>query len=112
MHVWLKLERVRVPDCGSIAGTIDYSLNSCVSLARHLDDGAMPIDNNSFERQSKPWGTGKKGMAPFAAASRPGSKLKAHDPRAYLLNVLSRLPSHPNGHIDELLPYRGQKPTA
>lgn len=28
LHVWLKLERGRVPDGGSIAGTIDYSLNA------------------------------------------------------------------------------------
>ncbi len=28
LHVWLKLERGRVPDGGSIAGAIDYSLNS------------------------------------------------------------------------------------
>ncbi len=43
LHVWLKLERGRVPDGGSIAGAIDYSLNSWTSLTRHLDDGAVPI---------------------------------------------------------------------
>jgi transposase len=55
LHVWLKLERGRVPDGGSIAGAIDYSLNSWPSLTRHLEDGAVPIDNNFIERQIKPW---------------------------------------------------------
>jgi transposase len=50
LHVWLKLERGRVPDGGSIAGAIDYSLNSWPSLTRHLEDGAVPIDNNVLER--------------------------------------------------------------
>jgi transposase len=51
----LKLERGRVPDGGSIAGAIDYSLNSWTALTRHLEDGAVPIDNNFIERQIKPW---------------------------------------------------------
>jgi Transposase IS66 family len=49
------LERGRVPDGGSIAGAIDYSLNSWTALTRHLEDGAVPIDNNFIERQIKPW---------------------------------------------------------
>jgi len=60
LHVWLKLERGRVPDGGSIAGAIDYSLNSWTSLTRHLEDGAVPIDNNFIERQIKPWAMGRK----------------------------------------------------
>lgn len=55
LHVWLQLERARVPDGGSIAGAIDYSLNSWIALTRHLEDGAVPIDNNFLERQIKPW---------------------------------------------------------
>ena len=60
LHVWLKLERGRVPDGGSIAGAIDYSLNSWSALTRHLEDGAVPIDNNFIERQIKPWAMGRK----------------------------------------------------
>jgi len=55
LHVWLKLERGRVPDGSSIAAAIDYSLNSWSALTRHLQDGAVPIDNNFIERQIKPW---------------------------------------------------------
>ena len=60
LHVWLKLERRRVPDGGSIAAAIDYSLNAWDALTRHLDDGAVPIDNNFIERQIKPWAMGRK----------------------------------------------------
>jgi transposase len=30
------------------------------ALTRHLDDGAVPIDNNHLERQIKPWAMGRK----------------------------------------------------
>ena len=117
LHVWLKLERARVPDGGSIAGAIDYSLNSWAALTRHLDDGAVPIDNNFIERQIKPWAMGRKAWL-FCGSELAGqraaivmslvqsAKLNGHDPWAYLRDVLDRLPSHPNGRIEELLPHR------
>ena len=60
LHVWLKLERRRVPDGSSIAAAIDYSLNAWDALTRHLKDGAVPIDNNFIERQIKPWAMGRR----------------------------------------------------
>ena len=123
LHVWLKLERGRVPDGGSIAGAIDYSLNSWTALTRHLKDGAVPIDNNFIERQIKPWAMGRRAWL-FCGSELAGqraaivmslvqsAKLNGHDPWAYLRDVLERLPSHPNSRIDELLPHRWQEPTA
>ena len=117
LHVWLKLERGRVPDGGSIAGAIDYSLNSWTSLTRHLEDGAVPIDNNFIERQIKPWAMGRRAWL-FCGSELAGqraaivmslvqsAKLNGHEPWAYLRDVLERLPSHPNRRIDELLPHR------
>jgi transposase len=121
LHVWLKLERGRVPDGGSIAGAIDYSLNSWTALTRHLEDGAVPIDNNFIERQIKPWAMGRRAWL-FCGSELAGqraaivmslvqsAKLNGHDPWAYLRDVLERLPSHPNSRIDELLPHRWKKP--
>jgi hypothetical protein len=39
---------------------IDYSLNHWDALTLHLDDGAVPIDNNHLERLIKPWKVGAK----------------------------------------------------
>ena len=123
LHVWLKLERGRVPDGGSIAGAIDYSLNSWTALTRHLEDGAVPIDNNFIERQIKPWAMGRKAWL-FCGSELAGqraaivmslvqsAKLNGHDPWAYLRDVLERLLSHPNSRIEELLPHRWQKPVS
>ena len=123
LHVWLKLERGRVPDGGSIAAAIDYSLNAWDALTRHLKDGAVPIDNNFLERQIKPWAMGRRAWL-FCGSELAGqraaivmslvqsAKLNGHDPWAYLRDVLERLPSHPNSRIEELLPHRWQKPAA
>jgi transposase len=123
LHVWLKRERGRVADGGSIAGAIDYSLSSWTSLTRHLEDGTVPIDNNFIERQIKPWAMGRKAWL-FCGSEMAGqraaivmslvqsAKLNGHDPWAYLRDVLERLPSHPNSRIDELLPHRWSKPDA
>jgi transposase len=123
LHVWLKLERGRVPDGGSIATALDYSLDRWTALTRHLEDGAVPIDNNFIERQIKPWAIGRKAWL-FCGSELAGqraaivmslvqsAKLNGHDPWAYLRDVLERLPSHPNGRIEELLPHRWQKPAA
>ncbi len=123
LHVWLKLERGRVPDGSSIAAAIDYSLNSWTALTRHLEDGAVPIDNNFIERQIKPWAMGRKAWL-FCGSELAGqraaivmslvqsAKLNGHDPWVYLREVLERLPGHPNSRIEELLPHRWQKPAA
>ena len=55
LHVWLQLERHRVPDGSAIAKAIDYSLNHWKGLSRFLLDGAVPIDNNHIENQMRPW---------------------------------------------------------
>jgi transposase len=38
------------------------------------------------------------------------AKLGGIDPRAWLADVLARLPGHPARHIDEFLPWNWQKP--
>jgi transposase len=38
------------------------------------------------------------------------AKLNGIDPRAWLADVLARLPGHPARHIDEFLPWNWQKP--
>jgi transposase len=120
MHVWLQLERQRVPDGSAIAGAIDYSLNRWEALTRFLKDGDVPIDNNHCENLMRPWAMmGRKAWL-FAGSELAGqraavimsllqsAKLNGHDPWAYLKDVLTRLPIHLNSRIDELLPHRWQ----
>jgi len=119
LHVWLQLERRRVADGGPIAKAIDYTLNCWKALTRHLEDGAVGLDNNFIERQIKPWQMGRKAWL-FAGSELAGqraavvmslvqsAKMNGHDPWQYLRDVLARLPTHLNSRIEELLPHRWQ----
>lgn len=117
LEEWLKLERRLVVDGGPAAAAIDYTLNHWPALTRHLDDGAVPMDNNHLERQIKPWAMGRKAWM-FVGSELAGqraamvmslvqsARLNGHDPFAYLSDVLRRLPMQLNSRIEELLPHR------
>jgi transposase len=119
LHVWLKLERSKVPDGGAAAQAIDYSLNHWTALTRNLLDGDVPLDNNHLENQMRPWAMGRRAWL-FCGSELAGqraaivmslvqsAKLNGHDPWAYLSDVLTRLPTHLNSRIDELLPHLWQ----
>ncbi len=119
LHAWLRLERQRVPEGSATAKAIDYSLNRWQALTAYLDNGAVQIDNNHIENLMRPWAMGRKAWL-FAGSELAGqraavvmsllqsAKLHGHDPWAYLKDVLTRLPSHMNSRIGELLPHRWQ----
>jgi hypothetical protein len=121
LHAWMKQERARVPDGGGIAAALDYSLKRWVALGCFLDDGAVSIDNNHIENLIRPWSLGRKAWL-FAGSELAGkraavvmslvqsAKLHGHDPWVYLKDVLTRLPTHMNSRIEELLPHRWQPP--
>ncbi len=120
LHVWLQLERQRVPDGSAIAKAIDYSLNHWAGLGRFLADGAVPIDNNHIENQIRPWALGRRNWlfigsqlagerAAVVMSLLQSAKLGGHEPWAYLKNVLTRLPTQLNSRIEELLPHRWQR---
>lgn len=48
--MWLRLQRTQVLDGGKIAAAIDYSLNAWTALTLHLDDGAVVIDTDAFDK--------------------------------------------------------------
>jgi transposase len=117
MHLWLRLQRQRVPDGSATARAIDYSLKRWAALTRYLDDGDLPIDNNWVENRIRPIALGRQNWL-FAGSLRAGqraaaamsllhsARLNGLDPYAYLRDVLERLPSHPASRADELLPHR------
>ena len=117
LHVWLKLERQRVPDGSAIAKAIDYSLRSWAALTHFLLDGEVPIDNNHLENQMRHWALGRRNWL-FIGSELAGeraaaimsllqsAKLNGAEPWAYLKDVLTRLPTQINSRIEELLPHR------
>ena len=121
LGTWLRLERTRVPDGSAIAGAIDYTLNHWAALTMHLKNGNVPIDNNHVENLMRPWAMGRKAWL-FAGSELAGqraavvmsllqsAKLNGHDPWVYLKDVLTRLPTHRNSQIEELLPHLWQAP--
>jgi transposase len=123
LRTWLELERRRVVDGGAAAAAIDYTLGHWTALTRHLDDGAVPIDNNHLERQIKPWAMGRKAWM-FVGSEQAGqraaavmslvqsARLNGHDPYTYLSDVLRRLPTQLNSRIDEFLPHRWHRDVA
>lgn len=119
MHVWLQLERTRVPDGSAIAKAIDYSLNHWAGLGRFLRDGDVPIDNNHVENRIRPWALGRRNWlfigsqlagerAAVVMSLLQSAKLNGHEPWAYLKDVLTRLPMQLNSRIEELLPHKWQ----
>jgi transposase len=117
LHVWLRLERTRVPDGSAIAKAIDYSLNHWAGLGRFLLDGDVPIDNNHVENRIRPWALGRRNWlfigsqlagerAAVVMSLLQSAKLNGHEPWAYLKDVLTRLPTQLNSRIEELLPHK------
>jgi transposase len=117
LYEWLVLNRQKVPEGSATAKAIDYSLRRWSALTRFLEDGQVPVDNNWIENQIRPIAIGRNNWL-FAGSLRGGqraaaamsliqsAKLNGHDPHAYLKEVLTRLPTHMNSRIEELLPHR------
>jgi transposase len=73
--------------------------------------------NNPVERSIRPIAVGRKNWL-FAGSKAAGERAAAimsliatarqngHEPYAYLKDVLTRLPTHPDRRIAELLPHR------
>ena len=118
-HAWMLLQRQRITDGTTTAKALDYSLKRWTALTQFLDDAQVPIDNNAIENQIRPIAIGRNNWM-FAGSLRAGqraaavmsliqsAKLNGHDPYAYIKDVLTRLPTHKNSQIAELLPHRWQ----
>ena len=86
------------------------------AFTRFLDDGRICLSNNAAERAVRGIALGRKSWL-FAGSDRGGQRAAAMysliytakrndiDPQAWLCDVLARINSHPNAHLDELLPW-------
>ena len=100
---------------------VRYTLTRWAKLVRYIEDGRVDIDNNAVERAIRPIAVGRKNYlfaGSHAAAQRAAvihsllgtCKLHGIHPQDWLSDVLSRIPTHPNKRISELLPHRWQAP--
>jgi transposase len=116
LHGWLIAHRQKVPDGGTTAKAMDYSLKRWSALVHYINTGNVPADNNWVENQIRPIAIGRSNWL-FAGSLRAGqraaaamsliqsAKINGLDPYAYLKDVLERLPTQPNSRIEELLPH-------
>jgi len=126
LETWLRAQRRKLSASSAVAQAIQYSLNRWSTLTRFLDDGRLCMSNNAAERAIRPLVVGRHNWT-FAGSDEGGRRAAAIytlietckfndvDPRAWLADVLARLPDHPNRRIDELLPWnwkRAREPRA
>jgi hypothetical protein len=86
-------------------------------LVRFIEDGRVPIHNNTCERAIRPVAIGRRNWL-FAGSVRGGAaaavvyslvescKAVGVDPFAYLKDVLVRVATHPASRVVELVPAR------
>ena len=103
------------PNSG-LAKALAHTRKRWPALVRYVDDASLPIDNNPVERSIRPIAVGRKNWL-FAGSKAAGERAAAimsliatakqngHEPYAYLKDVLTRLPTHPDRRIAQLLPH-------
>ncbi|TAN15272.1 MAG: IS66 family transposase [Chitinophagaceae bacterium] len=113
---WMQDEYIKVPPKSAIGLALAYSLNRWDKLKIYTTDGKLCIDNNPVERSLRPVTLGRKNYlfcGSHEAAKRAGmlysllGTCKLHDmnPYEWLKEVITKLPTHPNNRMDELLPH-------
>ena len=98
-----------------LAGAVRYTLRRWNALARVLNDGRYPIDNNPIENAIRPIAIGRKNWL-FAGSETAGqraaaimsllatAKANGIEPHAWLTDTLTRLPTTKDRDIASLLP--------
>lgn len=116
LYRWLKkYRRITLPNT-PINAAISYSLNHWRAFQNYLADGRLEIDNNRAERAIKPVVIGRKNYL-FAGSDEGGKRAATMysiietckqnniNTFEYLQWVFTKIPSHTNNKIRELLPY-------
>lgn len=112
---WLADLQPNVLGASGLARAVDYTLKRWDALARVLDDGAYPIDNNPVENAIRPIAIGRKNWL-FAGSETAGrraaaimsliatAKANGLEPHTWLTDTLTRLPTTKDRDIATLLP--------
>ncbi len=106
----------RLSPKNDLAKAIHYMLTRWASFTRFLDDGRICLSNNAAERALRCVAVGRRNWT-FAGSDAGGQraaavysmietcKMNDVDPRAWLADVLARLPDHPAHRVSELMPW-------
>jgi transposase len=120
LEAWLRGHHARLSAKSKTTRAIDYLLKRWPAFTRFLDDGRICLSNNAAERALRGIALGRRSWT-FAGSDEGGrraaamytlietAKLNGIDPRAWLADVLARLPGHPASRIHELLPWHWNK---
>jgi len=116
LETWLHQKRTALSGKSQVAKAIDYMLKRWPAFTRFLADGRICLSNNAAERALRGIAVGRRNWT-FAGSDAGGeraaalytlietAKLNGIDPKAWLADVLKRLPGHPAKRIDVLLPW-------
>ena len=120
---WLETQQAEVLPKSPFGEAVYYAMAQWTALARYLDDGRLEIDNNRTERALRGVAIGRRNYT-FAGSDAGGERAaviysviesaRRHglDPFAYLRDVLTRVWTHPQSRIAELLPGRWEPAAA
>ena len=113
---WLNGQRRTLSSKSETTKAMDYGLKRMPAFTRFLDDGRVCLSNNAAVRAMRCVAIGRKNWT-FAGSDAGGRraaafytlietcKLNDVDPRAWVADVLKRLPDHSAKRIHELLPW-------
>ena len=107
-------EQAAIPKT-ALGKALGYARSQWPTLAAVLEDGRLEVDNNGIEREVRPLALGRKN---YLFAGNHGAaeniavlysllltcKAQGVNPRAWLVDTLQRILTHPINRITELLP--------
>jgi transposase len=116
LEAYMREQFARLSPKNDLAKAIHYVLTRWASFTRFLDDGRICLSNNAAERALRCVAVGRRNWT-FAGSDAGGQraaavysmietcKLNDVDPRAWLADVLARLPDHPARRVGDLMPW-------
>lgn len=122
---WLKENQHKIPSKGKTAGGFSYSLNQEKYLRVFLEDGEVPMDNNSAEQSIRGFCIGKKNWVMIdtiagaessaiiysIAETAKANNLKPYDYFEYLLTEIPKhMDDQDTSFCEDLLPWSDKLP--
>lgn len=116
LEAYMREQFERLSPKNDLAKAIHYMLTRWPSFTRFLNDGRICLSNNAAERALRCVAVGRRNWT-FAGSDSGGRraaavysliatcKLNDVDPRAWLADVLARLPDHPALRVGDLMPW-------